>query len=49
MARGTKRVYRKVACYKTKTAAKAAAKKMRKAGKTARVSGLCVLSAGKRK
>lgn len=44
-----KRVYRKVKCFKTKTAAKAEAKKMRKAGKTARVSGTCVLSAGMRK
>jgi len=43
------RKYKKVSCHKTKTAAKAAAKKLRAAGKTARVSGMCVLSAGNKK
>lgn len=43
------RKYKKVSCHKTKTAAKAAAKKMRSAGKTASVRGTCVYSAGKSK
>lgn len=50
-----KRVYKKVSCHTTKTAAKKAAEKLRSAGKTATVAPknkdgkYCVKSAGKRK
>jgi sugar/nucleoside kinase (ribokinase family) len=48
-----KRKYKKVSCHTTVTAAKAAAKRMRAAGKTATVKkgkkGACVYSAGKSK
>lgn len=43
------RVYKKVKCFTTKAAAMSEAKRMRKNGKTARVSGKCVLSAGARR
>ena len=43
------RKYKKVSCHNTATTAKATAKKMRKAGKTAQVRGKCVYSAGKKK
>lgn len=43
------RKYRKVKCFTSVTAAKSEARKMRAAGKTARVQGKCVLSAGMRK
>ena len=48
------RKYKNVSCHKTIGAAKKAAKKLRDAGKTARVvkksgGGACVESAGKRK
>jgi hypothetical protein len=50
-----KRVYKKVSCHNTKSAATKAAKNMRAAGKTAKVATknkdgkYCVSSAGKRK
>lgn len=44
-----KRKYRKVSCHTTKTAAKAKAKSLRAGGKTAKVVGKCVFSAGARK
>ena len=43
------RKYKKVSCHNTVGAARKKAKAMRKAGKTARVSGKCVLSAGNKK
>lgn len=49
MATNKARKYKKVSCHKTKTAAKKAAKELRAKGKTAKVVGLCVHSAGARK
>lgn len=43
------RKYKKVSCHRTKAAAKKAAKELRTKGKTAKVVGLCVHSAGARK
>jgi len=44
-----KRKYKKVSCHTTKTAAKAAQKKLASKGMTATLRGNCVYSAGKKK
>ena len=49
VAGAKKRKYKKVSCHTTKTAAKAAQKKLAASGMTATLRGNCVYSAGKKK